>query len=322
MPISKFQYPVWLGLALLAGGHLAAGIAFASTNPRATSGIALLLAAWLAGSGLAVIGFVRLARRYEFLRRTRILTALSPPAAGSRPTVAPFPRASSPENRPRPARRDPSASRDGTDTPARDSGSAGRFAEFLGLARETREAARQGANDLEAIGQAMDAIQASSSEIVAKLKSIDSIAFQTNLPALNASIEAARAGEHGAGFSVVAEEVRQLSKRAAQAAKETTDCVDATLSWIAQGSFLKSEVTSSFRSIVEKAEKLDGLAARVAGNEPPGTSPNHSPPTPAPIQAPIPVLPEPAPTSDCLSEAFGAGDPGLGQPLAPSTTIA
>lgn len=131
------------------------------------------------------------------------------------------------------------------------------------LAHETRNSVSRGVGDLEAMGQAMDAIQSSSSEIVSILRTIDEIALQTNILALNAALEAARAGDAGAGFSVVAHEVRQLAGKATAAARETSAKVEDAVNWISQGSILRGEVSNTLQSIAERAERLDQLTSGV-----------------------------------------------------------
>jgi methyl-accepting chemotaxis protein len=132
------------------------------------------------------------------------------------------------------------------------------------LARETRTAADKGAQDMRAMNQAMDAIKASSDNIAKIIKTIDEIAFQTNILALNAAVEAARAGEAGMGFAVVADEVRNLAQRSAQAAKETTIKIEGAISKTAQGVEISGKVTQALDEIVIKARQVDELASEVA----------------------------------------------------------
>ena len=132
------------------------------------------------------------------------------------------------------------------------------------LADETRLTAEQGARDMQAMSEAMAAIQASSSNISQIIKTIDEIAFQTNLLALNAAVEAARAGEAGMGFAVVADEVRALAQRCAQAARETTEKIEDSLSKSARGVHFSAQVVQSLALMVDKARQVDGLVAQIS----------------------------------------------------------
>ncbi|HYG34817.1 MAG TPA: methyl-accepting chemotaxis protein, partial [Clostridia bacterium] len=132
------------------------------------------------------------------------------------------------------------------------------------LATQTRSAADTGAQDMQAMSQAMDAIKASSDNIAKIIKTIDEIAFQTNILALNAAVEAARAGEAGMGFAVVADEVRNLAQRSAQAAKETAQKIEEAINKSEYGVQISTKVGQSLQEIVTKAHRVDELVAEIA----------------------------------------------------------
>jgi methyl-accepting chemotaxis protein len=132
------------------------------------------------------------------------------------------------------------------------------------LAAEARSTADAGARDMEAMNGAMAAIHSSSSEISKIIKTIDEIAFQTNILALNAAVEAARAGEAGAGFAVVAEEVRNLAQRSAQAAKETAAKIEDASAKSEQGVSISGQVAASLSAIVERIRQLDEMVGGIA----------------------------------------------------------
>ncbi len=133
------------------------------------------------------------------------------------------------------------------------------------LAKQAREAADKGMAHMEGMSTAMRAIKGSSDDVAKIIKTIDEIAFQTNILALNAAVEAARAGEAGKGFAVVAEEVRHLAQRSAQAAKETAVKIENAISNTTQGVAITSQVAQSLRDIVVRARQVNELASGVAG---------------------------------------------------------
>ena len=137
------------------------------------------------------------------------------------------------------------------------------------LAKQAREAADKGAGDIKTMNAAMAAIKTSSDDIAKIIKTIDEIAFQTNILALNAAVEAARAGEAGMGFAVVADEVRNLAQRSAQAAKETAAKIEGAIVRTAQGVQINNQVAATLNDIVAKARQVDELMAEVstASNE-------------------------------------------------------
>jgi methyl-accepting chemotaxis protein len=110
----------------------------------------------------------------------------------------------------------------------------------------------------------MDEVIKVSEETYKIIKTIDEIAFQTNLLSLNAAVEAARAGESGAGFAVVAEEVRNLALRAADAAKNTSGLIEDTVNSVKKGSGMVSNSFTEFTELAEIVSKGSGLVDEIA----------------------------------------------------------
>jgi methyl-accepting chemotaxis protein len=112
--------------------------------------------------------------------------------------------------------------------------------------------------------RSMEDISRASYETRKIVKTIDEIAFRTDLLALNAAVEAARAGQSGAGFAVVAEEVRNLAMQSAEASRNTAAIIESTVKEIQGGSALVSTVNESFVKMESDACKVSGLAGGVA----------------------------------------------------------
>lgn len=109
----------------------------------------------------------------------------------------------------------------------------------------------------------MDRISLSSEEMVKIIDVIDSIAFQTNILALNASVEAARAGEQGRGFAVVADEVRNLAGRSGEAATEVRNLISRVSGDIADGATLVRDAEDSIREVVEMVKRVQAFIAAI-----------------------------------------------------------
>lgn len=116
---------------------------------------------------------------------------------------------------------------------------------------------------LEHMELAMREIGGSSQKISQIIRTIDEIAFQTNILALNAAVEAARAGEAGMGFAVVADEVRSLSQRCAQAAQDTAPLIEESVAKSNQGKLRVDQVAAAIRSVAEKSNKVKTLVHEV-----------------------------------------------------------
>ncbi len=104
--------------------------------------------------------------------------------------------------------------------------------------------------------EAMESINIKSEEVRKIIKSIDDIAFQTNLLSLNAAVEAVRAGNAGKGFVIVADEVRGLAEKSAQSAKDTADLIEETLKVVREGNVIAKETAEAIGVITDKTSEV------------------------------------------------------------------
>ncbi len=132
------------------------------------------------------------------------------------------------------------------------------------LMNETKQVVESAGKSMGELTASMREISAASDETAKIIKTIDEIAFQTNLLALNAAVEAARAGDAGAGFAVVADEVRNLAMRAAEAARNTANLIDATVTKIKAGSGLVERTGEAFSQVDASTTKVKELVAEIA----------------------------------------------------------
>ena len=132
------------------------------------------------------------------------------------------------------------------------------------IADSTKTNAVKRNNEMKLMLSAMDEINVSSNNISKIIKVIDEIAFQTNILALNAAVEAARAGQYGKGFTVVAEEVRNLAARSAKAAKETTEIIEESLIKIQDGTNIANNTADALNNIVKDIEEVAGIISDIS----------------------------------------------------------
>ncbi len=141
---------------------------------------------------------------------------------------------------------------------------AGNAAQADSLMKQANQVVQKANDSMESLTSSMKEITTASEETSKIIKTIDEIAFQTNLLALNAAVEAARAGEAGAGFAVVAEEVRNLAMRAADAAKNTSGLIEGTVKKIKDGSALVAKTNEAFAEVAASSSKVGELVGEIA----------------------------------------------------------
>ena len=132
------------------------------------------------------------------------------------------------------------------------------------MASEAKVGIAESNQHMSALMRAMNDIETSSNEINRIIKTIDDIAFQTNILALNAAVEAARAGAAGKGFAVVADEVRNLAQKSAEAAKNTTTLIENSMNAVQAGIVNANDTANALQAVVEKAEGVAVKAQEIS----------------------------------------------------------
>lgn len=112
--------------------------------------------------------------------------------------------------------------------------------------------------------KAMEEITRTSNEIGKIIKTIEDIAFQTNILALNAAVEASRAGTAGKGFAVVADEVRNLASKSAEASKDTSDLIESVIGAVSQGTQITNATAKSLLQVVDEVREATTTVEKIA----------------------------------------------------------
>lgn len=142
--------------------------------------------------------------------------------------------------------------------------SAANSAQANEYSQESAEKIGEQSREVASMTRAMEEIKSKSNEIGKIIKTIDDIAFQTNILALNAAVEAARAGEAGKGFAVVADEVRNLAAKSAEAASSTTGLISSTIDAVTEGAKITEKTAATMKEVIEISEKTNVLIGEIS----------------------------------------------------------
>ena len=138
--------------------------------------------------------------------------------------------------------------------------------EMAKLSNESEKAVLLSNQKMSDMSKAMQDITEKSNEISKIIKTIDDIAFQTNILSLNAAIEAARAGAAGKGFAVVADEVGNLAQRSAKAAQNTSDLIEETIDAVSKGAKISEETAASLEIVSAQSKKINTIITEISAS--------------------------------------------------------